>query len=424
MFFCGECGNEYIKWEGKCRCGLWGTIKQVNDTMLKTKYKSGTKVEHKLAASNDECDIQEDLNCKIEEINRVCRLFKKSTMIIGGEPGIGKSTLMCQIADNIDGKCLYLAGEESTSSVKRRIERVCGACGDNILVVNFFFLEDLEKLILTHGPSLVILDSIHTTRSSDNNLNTPKDMILHINFLARQYNTCFLVVSHITKDGIIAGPKTLEHMVDVVLYLEGDRYGRIRFLRSIKNRFGPTNEAGIFEMTGAGMTEVSNPSALFISNKVQGAAGSVVFCGISGSRPILIEIQALVTDSNFPQVESIGFSPQRLKMILAVLQKWCNIKLFKHDVFVNIVGGMKMQDPAADLPVAMAIVSSFRNRSISAEVCFFGELGLTGEIRQVTDSHMRVKEALRLNFQKIYANLSDPKVTSVDMLCNICKMLG
>ena len=421
MFFCSDCGNEYIKWEGKCKCGQWGTIKKIPD-YDKPKKKGDIDVDKlNIQEENEENDHSNKIDCSIEEFNRVCSLHKKSSLIIGGEPGIGKSTLMGQIAASIKGNCLYLAGEESVSNVRQRIKRVCKNY-DNITIVNFFFIEDLEDLIIKNKPVLIILDSIHTTRSYDNNQNA-KDNILKLTFLARKHDCAFLIVSHITKDGIIAGPKTLEHMVDVVLYLEGDRYGGIRFLRSIKNRFGPNSETGIFEMTATGMNEVSNPSALFISNKVQGAAGSVVFAGVAGSRPMLIEIQALVTESNFPQVESIGFSAQRLKMILAILQKWCHIKLFKHDVFVNVVSGIKIQDPAADLAVAMAIISSIKNRSISAEVCFFGELGLTGEVRRCSDMDLRIKEALRLNFQKIYSNSKHDKVTEIKMLSSIVKLL-
>jgi len=424
LFFCKECGQEEKKWFGKCpNCQVWNSAHESLEKDEKKEKKNKINRTHNTIEHHEDEQLSEVLKCDIYELNRVCTMFKKSTLLIGGEPGIGKSTLMSQIAGKIEGNCLYLAGEESIGNIRNRMKRVCQNM-ENIQIVNFFFIGDLAELLEKYRPDLVILDSIHTTRSEDSS--NPKEIILQINFLARKYNCCFLIVSHITKDGIIAGPKMLEHMVDVVLYLEGDRYGRIRFLRSIKNRFGPTDETGIFEMAENGMVEVLNPSAILISNKVHGASGSVVFAGISGSRPLLIEIQALITESNFPQTETVGFNAQRLKMILAILQKWCNIKLWKHDIFINIVGGIKISDPTLDLAVAVAILSSYKNRSISPEVCFFGELGLIGEIRQTNDFNIRVKEALRLNFTKIYGPINNGPINNTnnfdkdrDKICNV-----
>lgn len=413
MFVCKECGREYVKWQGLCPdCSTWNSIVEFKEPKV-TSSKKGSKISvpEGFFQQEPEEEKQDIIKTTIEEFTRVSVLPKKSLILIGGEPGIGKSTLMCQLATNIEGKCLYLCGEESSGSVKERVKRV--GKDKNVIAVSFFFIEHLEPLLIKHNPDLVILDSIYTTRSeADYNIQS-KDVLFQLSFLARQYNFCALVVSHITKDGIIAGPKTLEHMVDVVLYLEGDRYGQIRLLRSIKNRFGPTNETGVFEMTEYGLEEVRNPSALFLSQKRKAIPGSVIFSGISGSRPCLMEVQALVVDSIFPQVEAVGFELKRLKLLLAILQKWCGCNFSKSDIFVNIVGGMKNTDPACDLAVAMAILSSYKQRTISAEVCFFGELGLTGEIRRVSMEGLRVKESIRLGFKKIFANSEIEGVSKV-----------
>ena len=423
MYFCKDCGNEFNKWHGKCpMCGEWDTIKTAPGYSISKKENKKINKNHQELSNifiDDEESGGEEMPCQIDEFSRVCKLYKKSVIIIGGEPGIGKSTLMCQIASSIQDNVLYLAGEESINSVKNRFQRV-SANMTNVSVVNFSLIEELEKKLKLKSYGLIILDSIHTTRSLD--LKSIKDIVFDITLFAKKYNCCVLLVSHITKDGIIAGPKTLEHMVDVVLYLEGERYGKIRFLRSIKNRFGATGETGIFEMKEEGMTEVASPSALMISNRQSNVPGSVIFSGVSGSRSLLIEIQSLVIESFYPNVECIGCDQKRVKMIIAILQRWCQINLQKHEIFVNIVGGMKLYDPATDLPIAMAILSSFKQRNVSSQVCFFGELGLTGEIRVTPDADMRIKEANRLNFKKIYANTGDSK-DDVRLIADIYKML-
>lgn len=410
VFVCKECGSDYSTWKGQCdACEQWNTITKFN-----TKPKATVNIE--------EDESQEFINSCIEELKRVCLLPRKSLILLGGEPGIGKSTLMCQLAAKVDGKCLYLCGEESSAAVKERIKRVCKT-EKLVICVPFFFIEALEPLLQKYKPDLVILDSIYTTRSENENNIQSKDVIFQLSSLARNYNFCGLLVSHITKDGIIAGPKTLEHMVDIVLYIEGDRYGPMRLLRSIKNRFGPTNETGVFEMTENGLLEISNPSALLISEKTRASSGSIIFAGISGSRPFLMEVQALVVDSNFPQVESVGFDTRRLRLLIAILQKWCGCQFSRSDIFVNIAGGIRNTDPACDLAVAMAILSSYKQRTISAEVCFFGELGLTGEIRRVSMDSIRVKESLRLGFKKIFANSDVDGVSKVSDLQTLYEKL-
>jgi DNA repair protein RadA/Sms len=424
MFVCNKCKKEFLKWQGKCGdCGEWNSVIEVHEELYK-----GPKNSRNASFNDFYGDLEdvfqesggEPITCSINEFNRVCKLFRKSVVVIGGEPGIGKSTLMCQLTGSLDGSVLYLSGEEAVSSVKERTKRVCGEI-TNTKFVNFFFIETLHIILEKTMPAVVVLDSIHTTRSKDN-INI-KDIVMEITFLSKKYNCCFILVSHITKDGIIAGPKTLEHLVDVVLYLEGDRYGKNRFLRSIKNRFGNTSETGIFEMKENGLIEVPNPSALLISNRRAGIPGSVIFPGVSGSRCLLMEVQALVIESPFPNVEAIGLDPKRVKMIIAILQKWCKLNLNKFEIFINFVGGIKINDPAADLAVAMAILASLKQRSISAEVCFFGELGLTGEVRPVCDIDMRIKESKRLNFKRIYTNSGESKEDDITLITDLVKML-
>lgn len=398
-YYCIDCNKQYVKWIGKCQCECTEILEIINDE----------------EAFDEKDDIFEEIKCNLEEFSRVCTLVKKSLILIGGEPGIGKSTLMAQVANAIEGKALYLAGEESAGSVKKRFERVAQL--KNTMVVSFLYIEKLDGLLKTIKPDLVILDSIYTVRFEDGK----KDVILELTKFARKYNCCFLIVSHITKDGLIAGPKTIEHMVDVVLYMEGERYNAIRILRTLKNRFGSTAELGIFEMFESGLREVKNPSALLLSSKRDNVPGSVVYAGVSG-KPFLMEIQALVAKSNFPVIETVGFDNKRTKMILAILNRWCKCDLTYSDVYVNCVGGIKISDPGADLAVAIAILSSMKNRSISPEVCFFGELGLTGEIRKVESDVLRIKEATRLGFKTIYCN-SENGGKQITLLSKLCDML-
>lgn len=422
MYFCKECGNEFPKWVAKCGCGCFEVIE--------------FKEKHNSTDDNyeDNEDPAEPIDCQLEEFKRVCLLLTKSVYLIGGEPGIGKSTLMSQLATSINGCCLYLTGEEAVENVKARIERVKHLLNNQehnlsqnkIIVQTFFVFENIKNLIAKYKPKLIIIDSIHTTRTKHED--KKQVLIVHIGMIAKQYNCGILVVSHITKEGIISGPKTLEHMVDVVLYLEGDRYGTIRMLRTIKNRFGPTNETGIFEMNEFGLEQVTNPSAMFISQRRHGVPGSVVFAGIMGTRPLFTETQALIAEASEFQLDCVGFDNKRLKMIIAILGRWCNLNFFNKQVFVNFVGGLKISDPGADLSVAMALLSAYKNRTISSEVCFVGELGLSGEIRRVSQLELRIKEAKRLGFKKIYTNHSHKKIDNeiiynVEILNSLLDML-
>jgi DNA repair protein RadA/Sms len=409
MYQCTKCYKKFVKYSGKCfNCDEWNSLKEeVNEKTI-------------VVISNEE---QEVLHNSISEFQRVLKLYTKSVVILGGEPGIGKSTLMCQISHTIEGSCLYLCGEEHSQTVKNRMIRVNGDVSNKVNIVDFLFIENLEDLIIKHKPKFLILDSIHTTRSTNND--SSKDIIDAMVLLSRKHNFCAILISHITKEGIISGPKTLEHMVDAVAYIEGDRYGSTRFLRSIKNRFGPTGETGIFQMEENGMIEVKNPSALFISNRRANAYGSAVFPLYAGIRPYLLEIQALVVESQFFNIESIGIDSKRINMIIAILHKWCKVNFFKYNIFINVVGGMKVNDPGADLAIAAALLSSLWQKPIDNNSCFFGELGLTGEIRRVNGEKIRVNEALRMGFT-IYANTSiasDKHILHMNDIVEITKIL-
>lgn len=409
MFICQKCKSKYVKQSGKCfNCNEWNTI--VPDSPVIVVNDSAQKI----------------LNNKIKEFERVLVLHTKSVVLIGGEPGIGKSTLMCQLACNIDGKCLYLCGEEYSGTVKTRITRVNGKIPENLIVVDCVFFENVETLLGQHKPDCVILDSIHTMRTESND--SSKDILMDIIDLSRRYNFCCILISHITKDGIIAGPKTLEHMVDAVLYLEGDRYANTRCLKSIKNRFGPTGETGIFQMEANGLVEVSNPSVLFLSNRRASVAGSVIFPFYGGARTYLVEIQSLVVESQFFNVETVGVESKRVNMIIAILYRWCKVNFYKYNICINAVGGVKISDPAADLAIAAALLSSLWKKPVDSKICFFGELGLTGEIRAVQGEDARIFESKRMGFHTIYANFNKEahassaqvkKITDIDELTKI-----
>lgn len=420
-YMCSDCGSEFAKWVARCGCGSF-EIKE---------YKEPKEVTF-TEEFEENSEQAEPIICDIEEFKRVCQLLTKSIYLIGGEPGIGKSTLMSQIASSIEGTCLYLTGEEAVENVNNRLKRIQPLINkenqrnNKVIVQTFFLFESIKGLIEKHKPKLIIIDSIHTTRTQ--NEDRKQNLIILIGMVAKQHNCGIIVVSHITKEGIISGPKTLEHMVDVVLYLEGDRYGTLRMLRAIKNRFGPTNETGVFEMNEYGLEEVSNPSSIFISQRRQGVPGSVVFAGMMGSRPLLTEAQALIVDAQEYNLECVSFDHKRLKMIIAILGRWCNLNFYNKNVFINFVGGMKITDPGADLPVAVALISAYKKRTISPEVCFVGELGLTGEIRRVSHMDSRVKEVQRLGFKKIYSNYDQKKIDSsiiqhIELLSTVLDMM-
>ena len=347
----------------------------------------------------------------MEEFDRVLGggIVKGSLVLIGGDPGIGKSTLLLELTRNLCSdhvKMLYISGEESLSQIKMRAERI-GSFTSDLSILCETDLDTISAVIDRTRPSLVIIDSIQTMYSeavgsapgSVSQVRESTNVLMHI---AKTMGITVFVVGHVTKEGNVAGPRVLEHMVDTVLYLEGDRYASYRVLRGVKNRFGSTNEIGVFEMKGAGLVEVKNPSEYMLAGRPEGASGSVGACAMEGTRPILIEIQALVTRSNFgmPRRTAVGCDYNRVNLLMAVLEKRLGLKLSDYDAYVNVTGGMRMNEPAVDLGIVMAIVSSYKDTPIDDHIICFGEVGLSGEVRSVTNAEQRVREAAKLGFNK------------------------
>lgn len=415
-YVCQNCAYSSPRWIGKCPdCGSWNTMNEEIVDIAKRK-KTNSRGALKVSGDafkllNEVTSIKENrTQTMIAELDRVLGggIVEGSVILIGGDPGIGKSTLMLQIAEKISGKkILYVSGEESPSQIKLRADRL------NFSLHNFYILSetniDLIRAVAEKElPDIVVIDSIQTVYRSDiesapGTVTQLRESTAAITNLARQNNFSVFIVGHITKDGVLAGPKVLEHMVDVVLQFEGERTHSFRILRGIKNRFGSTNEIGIFEMTGQGLTEVLNPSEVFLSQRNYGASGCVISSSIEGTRPILIEVQALVTSSNYgiPQRTSMGYDYKKLNIVVAVLEKKLGIFLNKFDIFLNIAGGIKIDEPAIDLAVAISIYSSFRDIPVDSDTIVLGEVGLSGEVRTITYIDRRITEAVKLGFKKI-----------------------
>ena len=405
IFVCSDCGEEYAKWQGKCsNCSGWNTLKEFKTTQT-TKQKNVTVEITNLAEVKAENFGR--ISSAISEMDRVLGsgIVPGSVILLGGEPGIGKSTLVMQIASKLKNT-FYVSGEESLQQIKMRADRL----KVNSQNVNIIAETNVDAIIVALSkiqPSLVIVDSIQTMYSADfpstaGSLVQVRESALRLQKYAKQNNVPVILVGHVTKDGAVAGPKTLEHMVDVVLYLEGERFHDLRILRTTKNRFGATDEIGIFEISNNGLEEVSNPSKIFLAERTTKTAGCVVTATIEGSRPLLVEIQALVSPSNFgyPKRTASGFDLNRLQLIIAILINRAQLNLSGQDVYLNIAGGFNLKEPAGDLAVAMAIASAFKNKPIDSKTIIFGELGLSGEVRPVNLATKRQSEAKRLGFTK------------------------
>ncbi|HHT02803.1 MAG TPA: DNA repair protein RadA [Bacteroidales bacterium] len=415
VFFCKECGAQSSSWIGKCpQCGAWNSyveevVQREGDSKFnikKTKSSSKPQPVNQITFSQEERIDTKDI-----ELNRVLGggLVTGSVVLVGGEPGIGKSTLMLQVALNCKGrKILYVSGEESLQQIKMRADRVEGENEDCFILTEtniqsiFQHAEDLK-------PQIIVIDSIQTITtdsidSSPGSISQIRECAGEIQMYAKKEGIAFFLVGHITKDGAIAGPKILEHIVDTVLQFEGNRHYGYRMLRSIKNRFGSTSELGIYEMQSTGLRQVNNPSEILLSQRDEALSGTAIAATIEGTRPILIETQALVANSNYGtgQRTSTGFDLRRLSMLLAVLEKRGGFKLINKDVFLNIAGGIKVDDPAIDLAVLVSIISSSEDLSISSQYCFAAETGLSGELRPVTRIDQRIAEADKLGFEKIF----------------------
>ncbi|MCC4211759.1 DNA repair protein RadA [Leeuwenhoekiella parthenopeia] len=414
-FFCQNCGAQYAKWQGQCNsCKEWNTIaEEVVQKAEKTGWKAETPTAKRVAKPQriQEIDTTRDarLNTKNNELNRVLGggLVPGSLTLLGGQPGIGKSTLMLQIALMLPYKTLYVSGEESAQQIKMRAERI-NAEAENCFILTETKTQNIFKQIEAIEPDIVIIDSIQTLHSDY--IESGAGSILQIREtttelikFAKETATPVILIGHITKDGNIAGPKILEHMVDTVLQFEGDRNHVYRILRAHKNRFGSTNELGIYEMQGSGLREVSNPSEILISKNDEELSGTAIAATLEGMRPLMIEIQALVSTAVYgtPQRSATGYNAKRLNMILAVLEKRAGFRLGAKDVFLNITGGISVDDTAIDLAVVAAILSSNEDIAVAKDICFAAEIGLAGEIRPVTRVEQRILEAEKLGFGTI-----------------------
>ncbi|MCX8074807.1 MAG: DNA repair protein RadA [Clostridia bacterium] len=415
-FFCKECGYESAKWLGKCPgCNNWNSF--VEERISKsTKHTVGFKDSHNFKASAKKLtDITVSDKLRIdtgfEELNRVFGggMVEGSLTLFGGEPGIGKSTLIMQMCGNLAryGKVLYISGEESESQVKLRCDRL-KIKEENILFLSETNISNIEEQVKINEPKFCIVDSIQTMydeeiSSVSGSVSQVKEVTARLMYMAKQNGITVIVIGHVTKDGVIAGPRILEHMVDVVLYIEGERFFSHRIIRGVKNRFGSTNEIGIFDMQDKGMVEIKNISELFLSESNDKLSGNALVATLEGTSTILLEVQALTSHSyyNMPRRVANGIDLNRLNMILAVLEKRCNINLGSQDIYINVIGGIKIDEPAVDLAVAMSIVSSYRNKVVNSKTVFIGEIGLTGEIRSVNSIEKRVKEIEKMGYDTV-----------------------
>jgi DNA repair protein RadA/Sms len=410
IFFCTKCGHQFPKWFGQCpQCESWGTIKEESNNFQKNFRE--TKSSAQVLDFNKINQINfSKIDAQINEVNRVLGggIVPQSLILLGGEPGIGKSTLVLQIAGALKNqKIFYVSGEESAEQVKTRFDRL------KISSVEWKFLGETNISVIAqkleeHRPDLVVIDSIQTMFSSEleseaGSVNQVRTCTAQLREIAQRIKATIFIIGHVTKGGTMAGPRTLEHLVDVILFLEGDPSHHYRFLRALKNRFGSTNEVGVFDMGKSGLKEVLNPSKVFLFNRDLKISGSAVVPIIEGSRSFLIEVQALVSRTSFgyPQRKANGFDLNRTGLLIAVLIKRCQINLANQDVHINIVGGLQIKEPAVDLGVALAMVSAFKNKVIDSQTAVFGEVGLGGEIRGVKETEKRIKEAHKMGFEKI-----------------------
>lgn len=419
-FVCQSCAYRSAKWAGKCpSCGEWNSIVE---EVVSTKSKPARKSEQAPAKSIQHLEQPELIRIKTpdNELNRVLGggIVPGSVVLIGGEPGIGKSTLMLQLAIQMQGKFLYVSGEESESQIKMRADRI-GIRNESCFVVSATSLHVILHYIDENTPDVVVIDSVQTLQSEDiesapGTVSQIRECTNELIRIAKSRNIPLFLIGHITKEGFIAGPKVLEHMVDTVLQFEGDRHHNYRLLRASKNRFGSTAEIGIYEMLQDGLREVGNPSEILISQKNEELSGICIGATIEGARPLMVETQALVSSAVYgtPQRNVNGYDLRRLNMLLAVLEKRCGFRLAQQDVFINITGGLKLEDPAMDLSIVTAILSSYEDIYVPYEYAFAGEVGLSGEVRAVSKLEQRIGEAEKLGFEKIFVSTGNKPLLS------------
>ena len=414
IFVCSECGNESSKWLGKCpACNSWNTFYEQKVVETKSSGRNASnaeKINNKPQTLNS-YQAKETIRTStgFNELDRVLGggLVKGSLVLLGGEPGIGKSTLILQICDKIqgEGKVLYVSGEESAEQIKMRADRL-GINNDDILFLGETDIDIVNQAIIDINPKLVIIDSIQTMYSEEitaaaGSVSQVREITSQVMRVCKSRAITTIIIGHVTKDGNIAGPRVLEHMVDCVLYLEGERYFTYRILRGVKNRFGSTNEIGMFEMREEGMCEITNPSDILISEREDNPAGSCIVSCMEGTRPILVELQALTSQTiyGYPKRTANGIDYNRLALLIAVLEKRVGLQLGSQDVYLNVVGGLRINEPSIDLGIVLVTASSFKNVPIPKDMVIMGEVGLTGEIRRINNIEKRLKEAEKLGFK-------------------------
>ena len=414
IFVCSACGNESSKWLGKCpACNSWNTFyeQKVVETKSSSRNASNTDYTYIYSQTLNSYQAKETIRTStgFNELDRVLGggLVKGSLVLLGGEPGIGKSTLILQICDKIqgEGKVLYVSGEESAEQIKMRADRL-GINNDDILFLGETDIDIVNQAIIDINPKLVIIDSIQTMYSEEitaaaGSVSQVREITSQVMRVCKSRAITTIIIGHVTKEGNIAGPRVLEHMVDCVLYLEGERYFTYRILRGVKNRFGSTNEIGMFEMREEGMCEITNPSDILISEREDNPAGSCIVSCMEGTRPILVELQALTSQTiyGYPKRTANGIDYNRLSLLIAVLEKRVGLQLGSQDVYLNVVGGLRINEPSIDLGIVLVTASSFKNVPIPKDMVIMGEVGLTGEIRRINNIEKRLKEAEKLGFK-------------------------
>ena len=414
IYFCQNCGYESGKWMGQCPgCKEWNTF--VEETVSKTERTNARSMREEkspVTLSGISLEDESRMNSGMKELDRVLGggIVRGSLVLVGGDPGIGKSTLLLQVCRNLTDqkrKVLYISGEESLAQIKMRAKRI-GEFGESLYLLCETNLEVIRKAIEKMRPEVVVIDSIQTMyqeeiSSAPGSVSQVRESTSILMQIAKGMNITIFIVGHVTKEGVVAGPRVLEHMVDTVLYFEGDRHAVYRILRGVKNRFGSTNEIGVFEMRTEGLAEVENPSEFMLNGRPEDASGSVVACSMEGTRPILIEIQALICQSNLgiPRRTAAGTDYNRVNLLMAVLEKRAGLHLSSCDAYINIAGGIKMNEPAIDLGIILAIVSSYKDKVIDEKTIVFGEVGLSGEVWAISMAEQRIMEAKKLGFQRV-----------------------
>lgn len=431
---CGECGEKFPKWQGKCTsCGAWNSLTEIiiDDLANKnSRFKGLNSSSQVISLNHIEMEDITRKNTGISELDRVLGggIAIGSVILLGGDPGIGKSTLLLQTLEKLSqhGKVLYVTGEESVQQVALRANRLGIDANDHLRIMAEIGLGQIINAINNEDPDIVVIDSIQTMytetlQSAPGSVAQVRECASILTRIAKQKHITIIMVGHVTKDGSLAGPRVLEHIVDAVLYFEGEQHSNFRMLRGVKNRFGAVNELGVFAMTDKGLREVNNPSALFLSSYRIKIPGSCILITQEGTRPLLVEVQALVDQSHImpPKRLAVGMDSYRLSMLIAIMQRHLDLQLYDQDIFLNVVGGVRVSEPAIDLAVSLAIISSFKNKPLPDKLAVCGEVGLSGEIRTIQKGQDRIKEAVKLGFEKIVvpkANMPKEKIATSEII--------